>query len=66
MKEEGLILIKERLKVFREKIEKDEEIKIIQSQMQSILEIICNMNEGTGKNEIAKQLIEKNIYKKRK
>ena len=46
--------------------EKDDEIKIIQSQMQSILEIICNMNEGTGKNEIAKQLIEKNIYKKRK
>jgi integrase len=46
--------------------EKDDEIKLIQSQMQSIIEIICKMNDETGKNEIAKQLIEKNIYQKRK
>jgi hypothetical protein len=44
--------------------EKDEQIKLIQFQMQSILEIICNMKHGSSKNEIAKKLIERNIYQK--
>jgi hypothetical protein len=42
--------------------EKYERIKAIQTQLQSLITAVGNMNNQSGKQEIAKQLIENGLY----
>jgi integrase len=42
--------------------EKDEQIKAIQTQLQTLIAAVGNMNSQSGKQEIAKQLIENGLY----
>jgi hypothetical protein len=42
--------------------EKDEQIKTIQTQLQTLIAAVGNMNSQSGKQEVAKQLIEKGLY----
>jgi integrase len=44
--------------------QKDEQIKIIQSQMNVLVEIISKLDSEEGKNKIAKQLIENGLFTK--
>jgi len=44
--------------------QKDEQIQIIQSQMNVLVEIISKLDDEEGKNKIAKQLIENGLFTK--
>ena len=43
--------------------EKDEQIKTIQTQLQTLIAAVGNMNSQSGKQDVAKHLIEKGMYK---
>ena len=54
-----------RMKILEEnQKQKDEQLEIIQSQMNLLVEIITKLDSEEGKNKIAKQLIENGLFTK--